>query len=319
MSLSYLIHELDKIEGSEDLIIRLNKGEDSAYSEALLATYFSKMGFEIHLEPVIETGRRNDIAVKVNSEWINIEVKTPQRSDLQKEIEKTLEELFHSLHKIALSRDLHIFLTREPTYEQQKAIAKKTLELALHEQQPAFGEVKDISYIRTENLSTKPILTGTRMIGRLIVSPPYPNLVRLVYEKMPVLFLSGAKFDTSENGVNVNFTIHIPFEDERVISMINQKRKQLSQDSMNMVALDTTHIPISPNARKHYRWITRLKEALKTKLSRRIGAVLLFSRLAYRDKTSLRSSLFIHPNPYKRLPLSFLDKCDLNSYELPNI
>jgi len=215
MSLSYLIHELDKIEGSEDLIIRLNKGEDSAYSEALLATYFSKMGFEIHL------------ALRARAR--------------------------------------------------------------------------------------------TKMIGRLIVSPPYPNLVRLVYEKMPVLFLSGAKFDTSENGVNVNFTIHIPFEDERVISMINQKRKQLSQDSMNMVALDTTHIPISPNARKHYRWITRLKEALKTKLSRRIGAVLLFSRLAYRDKTSLRSSLFIHPNPYKRLPLSFLDKCDLNSYELPNI
>ena len=59
-------------------------------------------------------------------------------------------------------------------------------------------------------------------------------------------------------------------------------------------------------------------EALKTKLSRRIGAVLLFSRMAYKGKISLQSSLFVHPNPYKRLPSKFLKKCDLNSYKLPN-
>ena len=92
MSLSYLIHELEKIEDSEDLIMRLNKGEDSAFSEALLATYFLKMGFEVKLEPfVIGTARRNDLAIKMNSEWVNIEVKTPQKSELQKEMEKFLK------------------------------------------------------------------------------------------------------------------------------------------------------------------------------------------------------------------------------------
>ena len=30
---------------------------------------------------IAETGRKNDLAVKINSEWLNIEVKTPQKSD----------------------------------------------------------------------------------------------------------------------------------------------------------------------------------------------------------------------------------------------
>jgi hypothetical protein len=251
----------------------------------------------------------------VNSEWINIEVKTPQPSNLQKEIEKGIEELFHVASKIPVSRDVHIFLAKEPTYQEQKAIARKTLELALREQQPAFGKGNEVAYIKTEH-STKPILIGTTMIGRLNIDTSYPASLRPIYERMPILFLSGVQL--SKNGVNVNLSINIPFEDQRIISMINQKRRQLSPNLMNMVALDTTHIPIKPNTRKHSRWITRLREALKTKLSRRIGAVLLFSRLTYKEKTSLQSSLFVHPNPYKDLPLSFLNKCDLNSYELPN-
>ena len=91
---SYLICELEKIKDSEDLIFRLNRGEDSAFSEAILAICFLQMGFEVRLEPVIETGRRNDLTVKVNSEWVNIEVKTPQKSELQNEMEKILDELF---------------------------------------------------------------------------------------------------------------------------------------------------------------------------------------------------------------------------------
>lgn len=254
MSLSYLIHELKKIKDSEDLIIRLNKGEDSAYSEAILATYFLQMGFQVKLKPfVIETTRRNDIAIKVNSEWINIEVKTPQESRLQKEMEKILEKLFQIANKIPLSRAVHIFLSKEPTLEEQKEIAKEVLELALHEQQPAFGKVNNVSFIRTKKSISKPTIIGKSMIGSLNLSPSYPEPLRPIYEELPVLFLSGIKFDTSENGINVQLTIQVPFEDHRVISMIEKKRKQLSPDSMIMVALDTTHIPVRPNTRKHYR------------------------------------------------------------------
>lgn len=317
-SILHLIRELDHINGSKDLIMRLKKRKESAYSEALLATYFYKMGFEICLEPVVETGHRNDIAVKLNSECVNIEVKTPQKSDIQKEIERKIHELSNLVHKLPFSRNLYIFLTKEPNYKEQQLIIKKTLKLALSEQQPTFDKVNEVSYIKTDNHVMKPILLKTRMIRRLNIFPSYPESIRHVYEARPVLFFSAQRYDTSEGGINVNLTIHIPFEDKRVISMINKKRKQLSRDSMNLVAFDTTHIPIPHlSATKTYdRWITRLKKALKTELSRRIGAVLIFSRLDYGGKISIKSSLFVHPNPYKRLPQSFLDKCNLNSYEI---
>lgn len=313
----HLITELEKIEGSKGLIMRLKRGEDSAYSEAILVTYFSKMGFEIHLEPVIETGRRSDVSVKVNSERINIEVKTPQISNLQKMLRKSLHGLFESTSKISLSRDIYIFLNREPSLEEQKSIARKTLQLALEEKQPAFSMIKE-SYVRTENVAMKPFMDKTKMIGRLVVAPPYPESMRYVYEATPILFLSGTRFDTEKNNY-VNLTVSVPFEDPRLISMIRKKRRQLSRESMNIVALDTTHIPISPKTKKHYKWISRLMKALESKLSRRIGAVIIFSRLSYRDKIHLQSSLFVHPNPYRPLPQKFLDKCDFNSYCISNL
>jgi len=317
MSSEYLIQELRTLVGSADLIKRLKDGDDSAYSEAVLATYFSKMGFEIRLEPAGVESCKNDIAVRVDSEWINIEVKTPQRSNLQKEIEKNNQELFHVASEISVSRDVYIFLAKEPTCQEQEAIVKKTLELALREQQPAFGKCSEVAYIKTEPI-TKPIWIRSTMIGQInIGTTSYPDSLRPIYETTPVLFLAGVRF-LNKKGADVNLSINIPFEDQRIISMLNQKRKQLSRSSMNMVALDTTHIPIKPFTKKHGEWVSRLRKAFETRISRRIGAVLLFSRLSYREKTSLHSSLFVHPNPYKNLPLSFTNKCDLNSYELPN-
>jgi hypothetical protein len=95
MSFECLIQELGTLEGSADVIKRLKDRDDSAYSEAVLATCFSKMGFEIRLEPASVESCKNDIAVRVDSEWINIEVKTPQRSNLQKEIEQNNENCLH--------------------------------------------------------------------------------------------------------------------------------------------------------------------------------------------------------------------------------
>lgn len=310
-----LLYELSKIEDSQVLIARLRKGDRAAYSEARIATHFFHQGYEVRLQPIVDgTSRLNDVAVKVDSEWVNIEVKTPQRSYLQKELEKTLHELFQLVNRIPISRDVHLFLTKEPTYEEQKAIETKAIELAIRDRQPAFGDVNQIAYIRTDITSSKPTIIGTRMIGSLTIVPSYPEPIRAIYEEMPVLFSSGVKFDTSENGINIQLTIHVPFEDHRIISLIEQKRRQLSPDSMNMVALDTAHIPIKHHTSGYNRWIKRLEEAFRTKLSRRIGAVLFFSMAIDISRVDLKSSLYVNPDPYKRLPLRFLKKCDLNSY-----
>ena len=310
-----LLYELSKIEDSQVLIARLRKGDRAAYSEARIATHFFHQGYEVRLQPIVDgTSRLNDVAVKVDSEWVNIEVKTPQRSYLQKELEKTLHELFQLVNRIPISRDVHLFLTKEPTYEEQKAIETKAIELAIRDRQPSFGDVNQIAYIRNDITSSKPTIIGTRMIGSLTIVPSYPEPIRAIYEEMPVLFSSGVKFDTSENGINIQLTIHVPFEDHRIISLIEQKRRQLSPDSMNMVALDTAHIPIKHHTSGYNRWIKRLEEAFRTKLSRRIGAVLFFSMAIDISRVDLKSSLYVNPDPYKRLPLRFLKKCDLNSY-----
>lgn len=297
------------------MITRLKKKDYSAYSEAILATFFSQMGFEVRIEPVIETGRRNDIAVKVNSELINIEIKTPQKSELQEEMEHILGELYGLVDKLQVSRDVYIFLTKEPNIEEQKEIVKNTLEIASREQQPIIDSVNGSAFIRTEDLSFKPTLIGQRMIGKLNLKLPFPKPLTNTYKEFPMLFMTSSKFDTSENGININFTIYVPLEEHRIFAMIKKKRKQLSQESMNMIAFDTSHIPIRIDSKQHYKWKRRLTTLLKKKISRRVGAILFFSRLAYREKISLESSLFVHPNPYKPLPSKFLKKCDLNSYQ----
>jgi len=59
-----------------------------------LAEHFLDQGLEITLQPVVTaSGRRNDISVKIGSEWVNIEVKTPMESDLKKEVERDLGEI----------------------------------------------------------------------------------------------------------------------------------------------------------------------------------------------------------------------------------
>ena len=73
-------------------------------------------------------------------------------------------------------------------------------------------------------------------------------------------------------------------------------------------------MPIWPSEGGWYKWMTRLQNAMKNKLSQRIGGVLLFSRMTYEGELRLTSSLFIHPKPYRQIPNEFLKKCDLNDY-----
>ena len=109
-----------------------------------------------------------------------------------------------------------------------------------------------------------------------------------------------------------------PFDDHRLVKLIEKKRRQLSRETYNMVALDTTRIPLGGISRHSYDWVKRLREALQTKLSRRIGAVLLFSTLTSEGRVITESSLYEHQNPYKPIPRSFLEKCDLTDQDFKN-
>ena len=306
-----LLYELTKVEDSQDLIARLRKRDRAAYSEARIATHFSHQGYEVQLQPIVDgTSRLNDVAVKVDSEWVNIEVKTPRKSDLQKELEETIHTLFQQVIKYPISQDVEIFLRKEPDYHEIIEISDVISKLSGLDEQPAFGNINEIAYIRT-------IIPQPRTIyfGPLTIFPSYPESLGDLFNDMPVLFFSRLQFGTGKNGsAIINISVNVPFEDHRIIELIQRKSKQLSTDSMNMVALDTTYIPIKHHIRGYNRWIRRLEEAFTEKLSRRIGAVLFFSRSIDENRFNIKSSLYVNPCPYKRLPLRFLEKCDLNSY-----
>jgi len=319
VDLGLLLHELHDIEGSEDLISRLKTGEAGAFSEARIATFFSKAGLDIHLQPIVDgLSGPNDIAVKVGDEWIIIEVKTPQKSELQKELEQDMNELLDVANKISSYRDVCIYLSRVPTKDEQEIISNLTLDLATRDTQPLFGQIANIAVIKTDVLCVKATKVAHGKGERWLIEGPslstsYPELMRAHYEDTPVLFVShmgGRRMDNP----NIHVMVIAPFDDDRIINIIEKKRRQLSSDSMNMVALDTTHIPNEPDTKSRYRWTRRILASLKTKLSRRIGAVLLFEGMIYEGRVVLKSSLFEHPNPYKKIPPEFLEKCILDNY-----
>jgi hypothetical protein len=315
IDLGLLIHELNRMEDITDLITRLGQGEEAAYSEARLVTYFSKMGYEVQLQQVIaETGRKNDLAVKINSNWLNIEVKTPQRSDLEKELTQDITELCQLICKIPLSRDIHLCLTRIPTEEERKAIADFTKELALRVKQPAYGRVNEKAFVRTDFSSIKKTPWSESRREEWTLQFLEPKQVQPYYEGMPILERVMIHLGDEKNKQDILLYVKYPFEDHRLVDLIEKKRKQLSPTSCNIVAFETTHVPIWPSEQGQYKWITRLHNAMKNKLSQRIGAVLLFSRMTYEGELRLTSSLFVHPKPYRQIPSEFLENCDLNDY-----
>jgi len=326
IDLGHIIHKLEKTQDSEELIDRLKKGEPAAYSEAKLAEHFIDQGLEMTLQPTVnESGRRNDIAVKIGSEWANVEVKTPMESDLKREVQRDLNEILQLVDIIPVSREIHIGLTRIPTAEERQVIISFTQKLAQREEQPANGVVgetepppgamKEVAWIRTDTFSVETEIEDDKRRRIFIFNFLKPKMLEKIRENTPILSYTVVHLGGKPEDPDVYLELSVPFDDHRLIGLIEKKRRQLSRETYNMVALDITRIPLGGISRHSYDWVKRLREALKTKLSRRIGAVLLFSTLTFEGRVITESTLYEHQNPYRPLPSLFLEKCDLTDQD----
>ena len=310
-----LINELLGLEGSESLFERLRRKERAAFSEARLATFFSKLGYEVELEPASDKGRLNDLAVKYGNDWINFEVKTPQESEIKRDLNRKMSKLLMIPENVITSRDIHIWLACIPSEEYIEDIVSTTYQLACDETQPKQGVINKIAWIRTDYSTTEIIKEDRKWMIPIKTDFLVPQPLAEVYNNTPTLFHKALSFDARSKDKDriVLLNLTFPFEDDRLLEFIHRKSKQLSPDMPNIVAIDTSNITIKyPRSRQ--RKINLSKLSPIDKVSRRIGAILLFRNLVYDGKIHLDSVLLEHPEPYKPIPIGFLEDVRLKDY-----
>lgn len=315
IDLGLIIRILINLEGSNDLFDRMQRNEWAAYSEARLATFFYKQGFEVKLQPYsLQSHRLNDIALRIGDEWINIEVKTPVKSELERELSYEMNKLLKLSESIPISREVHIWLTKIPSEDERKIIMEETHSLALRETQPAGHVINNVAWINSDHLKIE--IKKTDIKGSLRAAIRFPKPKNLdVYENSIMLTFMKARFGSSKDD-NVQVYVDVPFEDPRLVEFLKKKSRQLSRDTINIIALDTSFIPLSSKHRNRQRWRESFIEIFGKTVSRRIGAVLLFNGWTKDGKYKLESSILTNPNAYRKIPQSFTEMCNLNRYDV---
>jgi len=315
VDLGLIIRKLIRLEGSDELLDRMIRNEWAAYSEARLAAFFSKQGFEVKLQPYsLQSHRLNDIALRIGDEWINIEVKTPVTSELERELSHEMNELLKLAESIPISREVRIWLTRIPSEDERRIIMTKTHALAVREIQPAGQVIDNIAWIYSDHLKIEIKKSDDKGSLKAAVRFVQPKNLD-VYDNSIVLTFMKARFGGSLND-NVQVYVDVPFEDLRLVEFLKKKSRQLSRDTINIVAIDTSSIPLSSKHPNRQRWREGFVEIFGKTVSKRIGAVLLFNGWTKDGKYKLESSILTNPNAYRKIPQSFTEKCDLNRYDV---
>jgi hypothetical protein len=308
IDIGIILAELEGKEGFHTLLGRLQRGDKSAYSEAQLSAFLSKQGYQVKLQPITSaTGKKNDLTVKIGSQWLNIEVKTPQTSDLGRNLHRSLSRLVNEISNSTLiSRDIHICLLKVPNKLERKVLLQHVQELTSNPTQPSSRKVSTLGYIHSDTSSVTTLEKEGKVHSAVTLNSLQPRGLDSYYKGVPFIGFTGWSFGKQKP--NILLYITVPFEENRLIRLIQKKEQQLSATSFNLVALDITNIPIHPSQDGQFNWVHNLKDSLKKRLSRRIGAVLLYSRMIYEGELLINSALHAHSNPYKKMSTRLLNK-----------
>jgi len=303
-----MINELKDLNGFKTLFNRVRRNERAAFSEACLATFFSKLGFDVALEPESKGGQFNDLSVQCGNVTVNIEVKTPEESELKQELDREIWKALNDFKEIPTPRKIDVMFANEPVPEDLDALYKHLLEKTSEKTQPTYGLINEIAWVKTD-YPDKINKDGLRWTGKVPL-PLVPTIFKDIYDSKLSLFYVIIGFKGEEQ---TSISINVPFEDSRLFGMIRKKSKQLNEKTANIVAIDTTGISLSYSGNKE-RLLNLPVDELEREWSRRIGAILLYRVLDKIGKISIDSVLITHPNPYVPIPTSLLEKCDLSKY-----
>ena len=275
------------LDGFEGVLNRSKNGEQAALSEMRFAAALVDLGYQ----PVLDTehhGKRPDALIIAANKEIFIDVVTPEMSEDAKQADviastlaqKLLEKLVNQttpsrLEVYVLTNDLHHLAN-------EIALFLDTPKLSLSETVYTIPNTALVKYSEQD---------AYHNVGPTI----------LVDTEFPVIGVARANF----TGFTVNsVTVRLPFTDDRLELLMGRKRKQFSEDEVNLFVIDLAGVQHG-----FKKWLPLARGRLQPTLNRRFSGIVLYNR--YLD---ISTGAFIrachieeHPNPYQKLPTSLLN------------
>jgi hypothetical protein len=251
---------VDTLHGFEILLDKVRTGDDSGLSEMEAIRMFRRMGdLEIELAPELLVGtakKKPDFRVRRSGErWTYVEVTKPDTSDAAAAAQKLLQRL-QDVMRVRREFSMEIFLRREPTMTEEKAILTAAIGLA------------DSDAFETLDLPKLALITKQLFTGPIVTPINHPG------EDNTVARLGAATGVVSSDGTEPQrlISVRMPFTDERADAFLKREAKQLSKDERGLIMVDMKNAHSGMK-----RWDLLIRRRLQPDVHTRVGAVCLFT------------------------------------------
>src|SRR5713101_5021228 len=271
-----------KLRGFEGIVKRLRSGDEDVLPEVRFAAFLVDLGYD----PVLDEehhGKKPDALIVSEGQEIFIDVISPHLSNEMTEafaaMQKLAGVLLEKLSQRAINLRLDVYCLTSPNE------VLDTVSCFLdHPLQPSLETVHELSGYALIKYSSR-------------VNNPDSVFVLMLRPPPPVLAVGVA------NQTNNNVLISYSVADERLKRKMSDKLNQFSPAEINLLVIDITRVP---NGFKG--WQPLLRRNLPPARNRRYSGVMLYRQLWNGTGRSLREWYFEqHPNPYKKLPPSFIE------------
>ena len=272
------------LDGFKGVLSRIKKSEQAALSELRFATALVNVGYE----PVLDKeyrGKRPDALIIAENKEIFIDVITPEMSADTKQAEviaSTLaQKLFHNLANQTTPSRLEVYILSTDLHHIADEIAHllDTPGFSLSETVHTIPNIALVKYSEPDTHHN--------------IGPTIP-----VDTELPVIGVARA------NSIGNSVTVRLPYTDDRLEKLMHRKRKQFSEDKVNLLAIDLSGVSSS-----FKRWLPLARRRLQPTINRRFSGIVLFYRYLDISTAAFIRAYHIeeHPNPYQKLPTSFLN------------
>ena len=272
-----------KLKGFEGIVKRLRGGDKDVLPEVRFAAFLVDLGYD----PVLDEehrGKNPDALIVSEGQEIFIDVISPHLSDEITEtyaaMRKLAEVLLEKLSQRATNLILDIYCLASPD-----TVLDAVSSFLDNPLQPSLETVHELSGCALIKCSRKKENPTSFSVDLPADVPP------------SVLLVSAA------NLTNNNVFVRYSAADERLKRKMSDKLNQFSPEEINLLVIDIMYVP---NGFKV--WQPLLRRNLPPARNKRFSGVMLYQRLwngtgRYGREWYLEQ----HPDPYKKLPTSFIE------------